>query len=204
MHVVFALRHWWAWRSGKDVIGPSCRAAAGAKGVTVGGGFDNPSNTLSIHEILHRVAWTDLTLTDGQSVIGLQGVDQFVRKPTLPTDGLAIGQLMASVLPFQLPQNCAHPFLDVADAVPLFNFVCCTIRLLLQEHVVGLAVPVRDEVLIPHPVLQASLKKFKCATRLHATGASLKVGRILMVLLPVDILLTGCVLVLPLPITRVF
>ena len=110
----------------------------------------------------HRVAWTGvhtpLHLTDGQSVIGLQGVDQFVRKLTLPTNGLAIRQLLASVLPFQLPQSCAHPFLDVADAV-LLDFVRHTIRLLLQEHVVGLAVPVRDEAIIPHPMLQALLKK---------------------------------------------
>ena len=96
------------------------------------GGLDRPDH--GVH--------TPYTITDGQSVTGLQGVNQFVRKPTLPTDGLAIGQLLASVFPFRLPQSCAHPFLDVADAVLLLNFVCCTIRLLLQEHVVGLAVPV--------------------------------------------------------------
>ena len=43
MHGVFALRHWWGWRSDKDVIGPGGRAAAGAKGVMVGGGVDNQS-----------------------------------------------------------------------------------------------------------------------------------------------------------------
>ena len=85
---------------------------------------------------------TPYTIMDGQSVIGLQGVDQFVRKLTLPADGLSIRQLLPSKPLLRLPECRAHPFLDMPNAILLLNYILLTIGLLLQDKIVGLTVPI--------------------------------------------------------------